>query len=166
MQYREPAMAQGVFYTYWFEKNLQGDIVAVYNEATLDSNNNFGTAQNIVNYSLSTFTLGLGIVTSRVTMGTADALSVSLGVTGVGYMITTPIAMTFHLMNPNLANGEKAIMCGYELGVAVGGMLVTAALVAIDPAFGIVVLVSVVYLGVTIGAGQALQTGFENNNWR
>ena len=25
-------MGQGVFYTFWFEKNLQGDIVAVYNE--------------------------------------------------------------------------------------------------------------------------------------
>ena len=25
-------MAQGVFYTFWFEKNLQGDVVAVYNE--------------------------------------------------------------------------------------------------------------------------------------
>ncbi|MBO4308637.1 MAG: hypothetical protein J5885_02285 [Clostridia bacterium] len=24
--------AEGVFYTYWFEKNLQGDIIAVYNE--------------------------------------------------------------------------------------------------------------------------------------
>ena len=33
MQYRTPSMAQGVFYTYWFEKNLQGDIIAVYNEA-------------------------------------------------------------------------------------------------------------------------------------
>ena len=32
MQYREPSMAEGVFYTFWFEKNLQGDIVAVYNE--------------------------------------------------------------------------------------------------------------------------------------
>ncbi|MBO4308635.1 MAG: hypothetical protein J5885_02275 [Clostridia bacterium] len=25
MQYREPSMAEGVFYTFWFEKNLQGD---------------------------------------------------------------------------------------------------------------------------------------------
>ena len=33
MQYREPSMAQDVFYTYWFEKNLQGDIVAVYNDS-------------------------------------------------------------------------------------------------------------------------------------
>ncbi|MBO4309180.1 MAG: RHS repeat-associated core domain-containing protein, partial [Clostridia bacterium] len=32
MQYREPSMAEGSFYTFWFEKNLQGDIVAVYNE--------------------------------------------------------------------------------------------------------------------------------------
>ena len=33
MQYRDPNMAEGAFYTYWFEKNLQGDIVAVYNES-------------------------------------------------------------------------------------------------------------------------------------
>ena len=26
-------MAEDVFYTFWFEKNLQGDIVAVYNSA-------------------------------------------------------------------------------------------------------------------------------------
>ena len=33
MQYREPSMAEGVFYTFWFEKNLQGDVVAVYNDS-------------------------------------------------------------------------------------------------------------------------------------
>ena len=33
LQYRDPSMAESVFYTYWFEKNLQGDIIAVYNEA-------------------------------------------------------------------------------------------------------------------------------------
>ena len=33
MQYREPSMAEGVFYTFWFEKNLQRDIVAVYNDS-------------------------------------------------------------------------------------------------------------------------------------
>ena len=32
MQYRTPSMASNEFYTFWFEKNLQGDIVAVYNE--------------------------------------------------------------------------------------------------------------------------------------
>lgn len=33
MQYRTSTMAKGLFYTFWFEKNLQGDIVAVYNSA-------------------------------------------------------------------------------------------------------------------------------------
>ena len=33
MQYRTTSMAEGDFYTFWFEKNLQGDIVAVYNES-------------------------------------------------------------------------------------------------------------------------------------
>ena len=33
MQYRRSSMAEDVFYTFWFEKNLQGDIVAVYNSA-------------------------------------------------------------------------------------------------------------------------------------
>jgi len=33
MQYRTSSMAEDVFYTFWFEKNLQGDIVAVYNSA-------------------------------------------------------------------------------------------------------------------------------------
>ena len=31
MQYRTDSMAEGTFYTYLFEKNLQGDIIAVYN---------------------------------------------------------------------------------------------------------------------------------------
>ena len=31
MQYRTKSMAEGTFYTYLFEKNLQGDIIAVYN---------------------------------------------------------------------------------------------------------------------------------------
>ena len=31
MQYRTDSMAEGEFYTYLFEKNLQGDIIAVYN---------------------------------------------------------------------------------------------------------------------------------------
>ena len=31
MQYRTNNMAEGMFYTYLFEKNLQGDIIAVYN---------------------------------------------------------------------------------------------------------------------------------------
>ena len=33
MQYRTTSMAEGSFYTYWFEKNLQGDIVAVYSDS-------------------------------------------------------------------------------------------------------------------------------------
>ena len=33
MRYRTTSMAKGDFYTFWFEKNLQGDIVAVYNES-------------------------------------------------------------------------------------------------------------------------------------
>ena len=32
MQYRNTSYAEGVFDTYWYEKNLQGDIVAVYNQ--------------------------------------------------------------------------------------------------------------------------------------
>ena len=32
MQYRTSSFAEGVFETYWFEKNLQGDIVAVYDD--------------------------------------------------------------------------------------------------------------------------------------
>lgn len=32
MRYRTSSMAEGVFYTFWFERNLQGDVVAVYNE--------------------------------------------------------------------------------------------------------------------------------------
>ena len=32
MQYRTSSMAEGEFYTFWFDKNLQGDVVAVYNE--------------------------------------------------------------------------------------------------------------------------------------
>jgi hypothetical protein len=31
MQYHASTYAQNVWDTYWFEKNLQGDIVAVYN---------------------------------------------------------------------------------------------------------------------------------------
>ena len=33
MQYRSKSMAEGVFHTFWFEKNLQGDIVAVYDDS-------------------------------------------------------------------------------------------------------------------------------------
>ena len=33
MQYRTASDLEGEFATYWFEKNLQGDIVAVYNDA-------------------------------------------------------------------------------------------------------------------------------------
>ena len=32
MRYRTSSMAEGTFYTFWFDKNLQGDVVAVYNE--------------------------------------------------------------------------------------------------------------------------------------
>lgn len=33
IRYRTPSYAEGVFYDYLFEKNLQGDIVAIYNQA-------------------------------------------------------------------------------------------------------------------------------------
>ena len=33
MQYRNTSYAEGKFDTYWFEKNLQGDIVAIYNDS-------------------------------------------------------------------------------------------------------------------------------------
>ena len=32
MQYRMTGMAEGNFYTLWFEKNPQGDIIAIYTE--------------------------------------------------------------------------------------------------------------------------------------
>ncbi len=32
MRYRTNSMAEGVFYSFWFDRNLQGDVVAVYNE--------------------------------------------------------------------------------------------------------------------------------------
>ncbi len=50
MQYRTTSMAENTFYTFYFEKNLQGDIVAVYNESgtkivtyTYDAWGNFTT---------------------------------------------------------------------------------------------------------------------------
>ncbi len=50
MQYRDASYAEDVFNTYWFEKNLQGDIIAVYNERgiklaqyTYDAWGNFST---------------------------------------------------------------------------------------------------------------------------
>ena len=33
MQYRNDTMSANTFYTFWFEKNLQGDIIAVYNSS-------------------------------------------------------------------------------------------------------------------------------------
>ena len=33
MQYRAKGLAEGEFYTFWFEKNLQGDIITVYNDS-------------------------------------------------------------------------------------------------------------------------------------
>ena len=33
MQYRNESYAEGVFDTFWFEKNLQGDVVAIYNNS-------------------------------------------------------------------------------------------------------------------------------------
>jgi len=33
MQFRTDSMAENTFITFWFEKNLQGDIIAVYNES-------------------------------------------------------------------------------------------------------------------------------------
>ena len=32
MRYRRSTDTEGVWYTFWYEKNLQGDVVAVYNE--------------------------------------------------------------------------------------------------------------------------------------
>ena len=32
MQHKKPSYPEGVFDSYWFEKNLQGDIVAVYDD--------------------------------------------------------------------------------------------------------------------------------------
>jgi len=50
MQYRNTSYAEGAYDTYWFEKNLQGDIVAVYSETgtkliayTYDAWGNFST---------------------------------------------------------------------------------------------------------------------------
>ena len=50
MQYRNTSCAEGSYDTYWFEKNLQGDIVAVYSETgtkliayTYDAWGNFST---------------------------------------------------------------------------------------------------------------------------
>ena len=33
MRYRTSSMEEGVFHTYWYEKNLQGDVIGVYNES-------------------------------------------------------------------------------------------------------------------------------------
>ena len=64
MQYRNTSYAEGAYDTYWFEKNLQGDIVAVYSETgtkliayTYDAWGNFSTTyyDNIEEYQTATY---------------------------------------------------------------------------------------------------------------
>ena len=64
MQYRNTFYAEGAYDTYWFEKNLQGDIVAVYSETgtkliayTYDAWGNFSTTyyDDIEDYQTATY---------------------------------------------------------------------------------------------------------------
>ena len=63
MQYRNTSYAEGAYDTYWFEKNLQGDIVAVYGETgtkliayTYDAWGNFSiTYYNSGEYTKATY---------------------------------------------------------------------------------------------------------------
>ncbi len=57
MQYRNSSMDEGSFYTYWYEKNLQGDVVAVYNAAGVKlisyEYDAWGNTVATVNYNVS-----------------------------------------------------------------------------------------------------------------
>ena len=77
-------------------------------------------------------------------------------------MITTPISVMFHLANPNLTSGEKAIMVGYELAVATGGIAIAC---LVNPV-GALVIVPLLYPGITYIIGSGLQYGLETNDWR
>lgn len=86
------------------------------------------------------------------------------GVTAVGYVITTPIAITMHLANPNMSAGEKGIMVGYEIGVAGGGILLAYGLANWwNPTGWVAIAVPIGYTLVTFVAGSVLQSEFENN---
>ena len=79
-------------------------------------------------------------------------------------MITTPISISFHLVNPNLSSGEKAVMVGYELCVAGGGLLLAYGLANCWNPVGWVALgAPIVYTAITFVGGNALQGYLENN---
>ena len=126
-------------------------------EITL-ADSKYSQAQSIVSTSLNVFSLALQAIGKNFQLGEA------MGVSGVGYMITTPISITMHWANPNLSNTEKGIMTGYEIAVAGGGILWTYAVINCWNftgwyAFGM----AVVYTGATYIIGMGLQNGFENN---
>ena len=75
------------------------------NQSSLDDSG-FSDIQTYFTLYMNSFTIMLG--------GVVDA-SCSVGAVSIGYLITTPVAISFHIVNPNLSTGEKGIMIGYEV---------------------------------------------------
>ena len=128
------------------------------NNSTLEPGNGFtySDAQNVVNIPLNILAVFMG--------NFADDAFSAVSVSSVGYMITTPIAITMHIGNPNLTPSEKGIMSLYEVGVAAGGIGLTYGVVNCwNPSGWVVLGVTVVYSTGTYVVGSILQSYFENN---
>lgn len=122
----------------------------IANESTLEPTNKFATAQRITNGTLSTFATLLGSIPN----GTWAA-------TPICYMITVPMAVTVHAVNPNLDVYERGIMIGWELYVAAGGILLAACLSSSPVAAA--VLIPIGYTLTTSLALGAIQKSYESN---
>ena len=135
------------------DTNYEQYYIEKANESVLEPENSFSLAQNIINIPLNIFVTSLGLIPNT-----------TWGVTAVGYVITTPIAITMHLANPNMSAGEKGIMVGYEIGVAGGGILLAYGLANWwNPTGWVAIAVPIGYTLVTFVAGSVLQSEFENN---
>lgn len=85
-----------------------------------------------------------------------------------GYAAVLPFSISSHWFNPNLTDSQKWIMTGYEVGSAVGGVLLTYAMVNFwNPTGWIAAGITILYAGITFVGSNLLLDSFEkNNNYR
>ena len=118
----------------------------------------YSDAQTMVTLTMTTFGTSLGF---------AMTTAFEAGVAGtVGFGVSVPISVLFRWCNPDLKNGQKWVLTGYDVGVGLVGIGLGCALAASPLGMGYTILISVVYIDITYGVGSAIKNHYLNDHKR
>ena len=130
------------------------------NTSSSQVNKSIVVAQNITALTIQPYTFAMGCVA-----GSSTTAFEAATISGVGYFIVTPINIAIDWANPQLTNGQKWAMTGYEVTTAAIGVMGTYAIANYwNPSGWVMGMITLGYSATTYLVGSAITANFEKRN--